>query len=64
MQGDKELAWLFRQYQKMSSSFPFSMSDYFDVPDWFVGKPDSEDSPMTQMVEIAQERSYEILYEK
>jgi hypothetical protein len=62
MEGDKELAWMYRQLYSFVIGMPSSLGGLVrEPPKWF--KPDEEngESAIWQMVEIANKRAKEIL---
>lgn len=60
MNEDEILAWLYKKFRDFMMGMPSSIGDLLDAPDEFQAQ-DSEESPIYQMIEIADKRAREIL---
>ncbi len=61
MEGDKELAWLYKAFRDFMMSMPSSIGDLLDAPQWFERDERDEESGIYQMIKIADKRAREIL---
>ena len=62
IEGLKELAYLYREIQRITSAYPFDITDNIDTPDWFIAEEDDEDNaPLTQMIYRADRLASEVL---
>jgi hypothetical protein len=61
MDEDKILAYLYKQFRDFMMGMPSSIGDLLDAPPWFRANENSDESPIYQMIEIADKRTREIL---
>lgn len=61
----RALAWLYKELRDLISSFPSSLGDFIrDTPKWFVLDEESDNSKVSQMIEVADRAAQKILKKK